>query len=182
MAQYARPDSTVSAGNWLGNSTTIHGDTSDIDNSTYAYMAFFGSSTCEVGLSNVTDPSDDTNHVVYFSGYHTDIFGGGNLTVGIELLQGSTSIKQQNHSITNTNALYTTTLSTSEASNITDYTDLRFRFTAGSANYAIEVSHARFEVPDAASPPPPPPPPPSSNFIEMSNAQFRIEGLTNLGG
>ena len=150
MAQYARPDSTVSAGNWLGNSTTIHGDTSDIDNSTYAYMSFFGSSTCEVGLSNVTDPSDDTSHVVYFSGYHTDIFGGGNLTVGIELLQGSTSIKQQNHSVTETNALYTTTLSTSEASNITDYTDLRFKYTTTyDGTKEGRITEAWLEVPDA---------------------------------
>jgi len=182
MVQIANPDSTVTASTWQTESasSTLHPSINDGSNSTYITDTNFGSpGQCEVGLSDLTDPVSSSDHTIYISGMYVN-FGPQSVTV--YLYQGGSIRAQSSISLTNSFAGYSYTLNASEANSITDYTDLRFRFTAGSANYAIEVSHARFEVPDAASPPPPPPPPPSSNFIEISNAQFRIEGLTNLGG
>lgn len=165
MAQFARPDSTVTLTNW-GQSGSVHLtlDESSASDSDFTYSINNTTAELEVGLSNVSDPSVSTGHVVRFRYAKTNAgtpdSGGSNSELTVRLLQGTTVIGGTS-TITVSSGTWTAgsfTLTALETDNITDYTDLRIEFAivGGGGSPANRrgagISWAELEVPDAAPP------------------------------
>lgn len=162
--QFARPDSDITKDNWddpaPGNNNNILYDDidessqSDADYSTSGAISLLDTTeTWEVGLSNVVDPQSSSNHIVRYA-YGKDAAGGVGIDLTVRLLQGSTTIKSWTHNdIANGFTLATQTLSAAEADSITNYSDLRLRFTAdyfnGITARSAQISWAELEVPPA---------------------------------
>ena len=156
MTQHARPDSDESASNWTGSYTAIDeetpGDADYIEGSEYA------NGTCEKGLSNVTDPASSTGHTIKFRARQSAA-PGFQRYLDVSLVQG-TSVIASHSTVTLSGSAwvdYSYTLSSGEADSITDYTDLRLRFTStgdtgtpAPNRRAVYVSWADFEIPDAS--------------------------------
>lgn len=144
MAQTARPDSDITtdwttAPLWSKIDEAVADDADFITDSTSGHVA-------EVTLTDVTDPNSSSNHIVYWR--HRS---GTNPNVTIALYQGTTLIASTVASTTV--AAFTDinfTLSGAEADAITDYSDLRLRFT-NNANVNYRVSQAYLEVPDVVA-------------------------------
>lgn len=155
MAQYGRPDSDVSFDAcWSG--TYLYIDEETYSDSDYLTCDMATNGDAEVGLSNVTDPASGSGHTVRFRAWQQNTVN--QRTLQVELLQGSTVISTYSAFNLPTSATsYSWTLTSTEADNITDYTDLRLRFTAGGNvdppgknQAAVYVSWAELEVPDAS--------------------------------
>ena len=101
MAQYAVPDSDVSDGDWveiggffppydlwdLVNNGIEGGTPSQSDGIVYQDNA--GSNTCELSLQNLTDPDDNTGHIIrVFANYAS--FGSETLRVAV--FDGATQV------------------------------------------------------------------------------------------
>lgn len=144
MTQYARPTSDVSNTGWGTAPLWSKVDEAVADDADLISASSSGN-VCEVGMGSVTDPNGNTGHKITIRRR-----SGGGHSCTIALVQGTTVIA----SFTDTTAGGTFTdtnytLSSSEADAITNYADLRLRFTLGaSVNYRI--SQAFFETPDAA--------------------------------
>lgn len=153
MAQYARPDSDVTVSGWTASAgSTLY---ECIDEASYSDTDYISriraDDTCEVGLSNVTDPVSASGHVLRVRNAKS---GSGSLgTCSALLMQGGTTIGTWTltANATTTDAF---TLSASEANAISDYTDLRVRVTVDWVSGIItglQVTWIEFEVPDAPS-------------------------------
>jgi hypothetical protein len=114
----------------------------------------FGNATTnalEVALNSVTDPTGNTGHIVHYAVRSFNGAAGGE-TGKVELFQGTTLIATSG-SISLNRTTFTAgsfTLSGAEADSITNYADLRLRFTGvtlGSGEW-YGVSWANMEVPD----------------------------------
>ena len=156
MAQFARPDSDVTAGNWTPQGGPV--SLFDTMNEVVANDADFAESASnptadlmEVGLSNLDDPALSTGHVLRYR-YQKDSAAGAQIDLVVDLVQGTTVIATFTHLdiqpgfITQAQAL-----TVPQADAITDYTDLRIRFTADNpgagATREAHVSFAEFEIP-----------------------------------
>lgn len=158
MAQIARPDSDVSSSiYWSGSYTLI--DEVTPDDGDYLTCGNNGNGTTEKGLSNVGDPGSSADHIVRFRAWQSQNTKQRGLTV--TLVQGSTVIATYatGDLIRNSPTAYSFTLTGDEADSITDYSDLRLRFTStgdvGTPTYQrayVYVSWAEFEVPEAEEP------------------------------
>jgi hypothetical protein len=88
------------------------------------------SAVFEVKVTNLTDPTSSTGHYVHFV-YGKDVSGGTTVNLKVDLVQATTVIATQQ---LNNIAVYpvegSIVLSGAEADAITDYTNLRLRFTA----------------------------------------------------
>src|SRR5574338_160007 len=162
--QFARPDSDITKDNWDdatgGNNNNVLYDEidesaqNDADYSTSGPLSLLDTiETWEVGLSNVIDPQSSSNHIVRYA-YGKDASGGAQINLTVYLLQGGTQIASWTHSnIANGFTLATQTLSAAEADSITNYSDLRLRFTAtyssGISARSAQISWAELEVPPA---------------------------------
>jgi hypothetical protein len=157
MAQFARPDSDVSAGLWdhIGTPTTLYECIDEVtpnDGTDYIECLNGDDSTCEVGLSTVTDPAVGTGHIIRFTMQGTG--SGGPERCEVQLFDGAT---QRATTGTQTSrgawAQKTYTLSAAEADAIVDYTDLRFKIISSNlgASEDMWVTQAELEVPDAAA-------------------------------
>jgi len=145
MAQYGRPDSDVATGSWT--TAPLYQKIDEVTPSDTDYITQPTSGgTAEVGLGDVTDPSSNSTHVIRVRAR----YALQNPSFTFKLMDGSTTIKSQVITLTTTPTTYQYTLTSTEADNITDYTDLRFQLVAGSvfAGGAF-VSWAEFECPDA---------------------------------
>lgn len=135
------PDGDVSTGGW----TTDTGGTSNlyaaldeglnVDLTDYVISPVNPSSqTFEVTFSNPGGtPEDDTNHVlaIWYGGLFDGPAPVGGTPLTFTLLQGTTTIKTWTRTPTDETPIFEKfTLLTSEAANITDYTNLRLRVTA----------------------------------------------------
>lgn len=153
MAQFARPDSDVDAGAWTySTGATLFGciDETSYDEADYIQLNNSAGSTCELGLSNVTDPASSTGHIIRVRARKV---GTGTITCTAYLFQGAT--QKATFSVTVGTSFATTeyTLTSGEADSISDYNDLRLKFTGvcnAAARYIL-VAWAEFEVPAAAS-------------------------------
>lgn len=156
MAQYARPDSDVSAGSWTPSTgATLYGVIDESSASDADYMELSGSPldfTADIGLSSVTDPASSSGHTIRWREYAEGIAAAE--TLAVYLYQGASLIATlRTGSVTRlawTDRSYT--LSGAEADSITDYTDLRIRFTGSFTALGtdlLRVSWAEMEVPDA---------------------------------
>jgi len=157
MAQFARPDSTVSAGGWTAvGAATLHAATDEVtpNGATDYAEANSGDTTMELGLSDVNDPGSSTGHTIRVTALA--VGSGQPERLDISLYQGGTLIvgafSGQNIDRSAYTA-YTYTLSALEADSITDYTNLRFRIavaTIGGGTERLRVTQAELEVPDAS--------------------------------
>jgi len=160
MTQYARPDGDVSTGSWTDDSAGFENlyqaidESGTADDTDYIYSIEQESGspdTATFTLSNVTDPSGSTLHKVTYRAKGDG--GEGDVpTLTVVLLDGSTSIASwTNSSVATSFTDYTNTLTATEANNISDYTDLKLRFTraVGDPMSEIYVSQSFFECPDA---------------------------------
>ena len=158
MAQFLRPDGNVTQSGFTGGFAEI--DEASASDSDFAYGANNTAATLEVSLSNATDPVSSSNHVVRYRVAKTNngtVDGGGNaVTVTAHLYQGTTLIASDTaRTATGTWTAYSFTLTGTQADAITDYNDLRLRFTTTasgggpSVRRGGAVSWAELEVPDA---------------------------------
>lgn len=156
MTQYARPSSDITTTNWTrstgAGTFASHIDEASADDADYIYTQTQGSGV-EIKLGSVTDPAGNTSHTVNLRYYVAGSGGGERHTV--LLLQGGTTIATVvNNAAMSPRATWnavTYTLTTGEADAITDYTDLRLRFTAATlgAGEEYRISWAEMNVPDA---------------------------------
>ncbi len=156
MTQYARPDSDVSVGGWTTADLyakideTPYSDADEIQAQVRA-----SNQTCEVGLSDVTDPTSSSAHVIKIRAkFSTN--NSRTATLDVLLIEGTTTRATFNTgTLTTGYAEYSYTLSGAEADAISDYTNLRLRFVGkmnagGSGTSCITfVSWAEVGVPDA---------------------------------
>jgi len=154
MTQYARPISPdISTGGWTPTPLYVQIDEetpgdSDYNTSTKNATA----DTFEVTLQSLSTPSVDTGHTVNYRA-RCDKSSNGNIAVS--LVQGTTVIRSYDPGFLTTSfAPYSFTLTEGEAQNITDYTDLRLRFSGTcTANAYVFVSWAELQIPDAGAAP-----------------------------
>jgi hypothetical protein len=155
MAQFLRPSSDVTTTNWTRNSgssafwTYINEVTADAGDYVQTQTQ---SASLEVGLSTVDVPVNRDDHIVRLQAWVLGSNPAERHTV--LLLQGATTIATvaNNAVITrNTPTTLSYTLTTNQANSITDYSNLRLRFTAGTlgSGETYRVSWAEMEVPDA---------------------------------
>jgi archaellum component FlaF (FlaF/FlaG flagellin family) len=165
--QFARPDSDITNNNnWDdpapgGDNDNILYDEideptrNDADYTTSGPIDIIldNSETWEVGLSDVTDPQSSSGHIVKYV-YRKDSSGNPQIDLTVTLLQGTTTIASWSHNNINQNfVLREQTLTAVQANSITDYTDLRLRFTAvhagiGLGSHTVIISWAELVVPD----------------------------------
>ena len=156
MAQFARPDSTISAGLWdpVGGPATLWECVDEVaanDSIDYIEALNGENTTCELGLSNVTDPTTNTGHIIRFKMQGTG--SGGPERCQVQLFDGATLIADTG--IQASRAAWGTktyTLTATEADNIGDYTDLRFKIVSSNLAAAEDmwVTWAELEVPEAS--------------------------------
>ena len=161
--QLARPSADVSnAGAWSPTPLFAEIDEPTADDSVTAVVSKNNPSTTdtfEVSLSSLNDPNASTGHIIR---YRTRKQGGVKTEeLRVDLYQGTTLIRQGNWTggLGTSWTTFTDTLTSGEADAITDYTNLRLRFTpratGGGQPAPIEVTWAEFEVPvqQASNPP-----------------------------
>lgn len=143
MTQYARPDADITT-QWTttplwSKIDEVSADDADfIQDSTSGHVA-------EVSLSNVSDPGVSSGHVVRYRKRT-----GTSPNVTLALYQGATLIASTTDTTTaGSFGDASFTLSGAEADAITDYTDLRLRFT-NNANVNYRISQVYFECPDVS--------------------------------
>lgn len=152
MPQIARPDSDVSAGTWITAPLWSRVDEAAADDGDLIESAATPSnSTCEVALSDLSDPSSSSGHIIRARRRKSGIATTG-WTLAVRLKEGATTratLSTDANSDTFATASYT--LSAAEADSITDYTNLRLEFVANGAVLLdrVQVSWAEFEVPNA---------------------------------
>jgi len=125
------PISDIYVGSWKNevDGTVLYPSVADSNDATYAwYQAASGGEYFEVKLASpVGVPTTGNRHFIWRA-YRKE--GTESLTVKCELRQGSsTSIASDTQILTDSVAEYMYILTSGEAANITDYTDLRLRIT-----------------------------------------------------
>ncbi len=166
MAQFARPSSDIVTSPWT--TTPLWSDIDDgaSPDGTVILSDSSPDSTepFAVELSDVTDPSSSTGHIIRCH-WAKNSNGGGAHRGQAELRQGYVSEGSQGTLIatltgaaidTTTLTTQTYTLSAAEADNITDYSDLQLRVWAEKSNGTTgnrvwKIDYVELEVPDAGS-------------------------------
>lgn len=127
--RFGRPSSDVSLGSWM----TKDGGTSniylEIDESTYSDTDYIlGTGTYETLLSSIAEPTDHTYHAVHYRYYKK---GTSTVNLVVSLYDGTTEIASWTHNNIGASVVDATQyLNTTQASNITSYSNLRIRFSA----------------------------------------------------
>lgn len=150
--QQLDPASTVTANSWTASSTTLHGDTSDGSDSTKISNGSTADN-CELALDSGSDPTVHTGHTVSFRANVTGGSGGPE-RFDVWLYEGTTLIATPFNNIALTDDPSWTThtytlIAVGEADQITDYTDLRLRFTASAlgGGETMHVSQMWLDLP-----------------------------------
>lgn len=130
------PTSDVSTGAWIpipSSPTTLY---DKIDETTASWTDYIQSSdspvtadVCEVALSSAGNPAQTSGHVVDYV-YRKNITGGDRIDLTVRLMQGVTEIASWTHTDIGTEVTANQLLSSTQAGNITDYSNLRLRFEA----------------------------------------------------
>lgn len=140
--QLAAPISDVTLGSWEGvpaGSPTEVGSPTELwpmidevvaDDADYIQSVLTPTNdTCEVLLTSLSDPIIHTGHIVRYR--YNKQFDAGQIDLTVKLMQGGTEIASWSHSdISVTLVTAEQTLTGAQVNAITDYTDLRLRFTA----------------------------------------------------
>jgi hypothetical protein len=141
MTQFARPDADITT-DWTTTPLWSKVDEASADDADFIQDSTSGH-VAELNLSDVSDPVSASTHVVRWRRR-----SGTSPNVTIALYQGATLIASSTDTTTSGSfADASFTLSGAEADAITDYTDLRLRFT-NNANVNYRVSQCWFECPD----------------------------------
>ena len=136
--QTARPSSDISDGSWRNESDSALNLYASIDETSASDADHIksgispSSDVCEVALSSVSDPLSSSNHKVRYR--YKKNPGTETINLTIALVQGTTVIAST--VLTDISDTFTDgefTLSSGEADSITNYADLRLRFTANKA-------------------------------------------------
>ena len=164
MVQYAVPTGDISDGTWVtdggGSDLSAQVDSGIIggtsDDATYiTENGDFFPAECDLALSGLSDPSDHNDHVLRIRARHDGGLNSSFYTLAYNLYQGASLIAGFNANpsdgLSTTWTTFSGTLSTSEASGISDYTALSVRLQANTFNTAdaVRVSEVELEVPDA---------------------------------
>jgi hypothetical protein len=149
MSQTGRPASDITVGSW--GTAPLWSKINDGNDGTYISTTT-AATTGEVKLDSLDAPIGE-GHILTIRAYASGSGGPERLNTW-GLIQGSTEIAMQNDSITrNSFNPYTITLSSAQIANISDYTDLRVRFTAAQSNgETLRISNITFVIPDGAPP------------------------------
>lgn len=133
MPQFARPTSDVALGGWSGPAfSAIDEAIADDLDFTQSPSAPAGAAL-EVALGAVEDPQSSSGHIVRYRIQKASA-GGAVINVDVALVQGTTVIASWSHAdVQNGFVQYAQTLSAAQADAITNYADLRLRFTATQA-------------------------------------------------
>ena len=129
----ARPDADISSGTWQPNNglmTNLYGSldetvADDIDYILIEYVNPVVQQTCELRLSDMVVPAGSTIMMRFRA---MRVFPAGSAILEVRLMQGSTQIAMYTPTLTASFADYSYTLSAEEAASITDYADLRVKF------------------------------------------------------
>jgi len=172
MAQFLRPDGDITT-TGVGGGTFASIDEEVASDSDFVWTDDNTAAVYEVSLSNVTDPGTDSGHILRYrvskaDGGVPNNNSGSVVTLNVELYQGATQIQL----IENTLALglwadRSLAFTPAFISSITDYTDLRLRFTCTNSGGSpanrrgMAISWTELEVPD--------PPAPSTRRIMIIN-------------
>lgn len=158
MAQFARPDTDVSKTNWtgVGDTTNLYENVNEVSASDSDYnTSSTDEAILEFNLTSVTDPENHASHVVRWR-WQVSGGGGPKESGSVFLYEGgtlrATCADQATLPDSWTSDSYT--LTTGEASNISDYSDLRIRFQvkAIGGGESMQVSWAELEVPEYVAP------------------------------
>lgn len=160
MAQFARPTGDISRGSW----TTQSGGTADLwasldeeaaDDSDYVISAIGNNSAYEVRLSSVAPAVIPRNHTLFLRGAK-HAANGNTKGVDVSLVQGTTVLGTQSFpNLPATVTQQSIDLPRAMAAGITDYSDLRLRFTptgittGGSSRRRVVITGAALRVPSA---------------------------------
>ena len=158
MAQFLRPDSTVTATSFTGGFADIDETTaSDAD---FAFTPDASAGTLEVGLLNPTGtPGAGSTTIRYRLGKSNDGVldqaGTGQPTCTVSLVQGTTILTSD--TLRTVSGLTDYTWSSVDTSGVTDWNDVRLRFVAGSSGgnptnrRGLAVIWAELEAPEPAA-------------------------------
>jgi len=160
MAQLLRPDGDVTTSSWSGSYTAI--DEVSADDADYGYSANGSAATFEFSLGNPSTPISGTCTFRYRIAQTNSgaVDGTGTASVcRLALFEGGTQIAiDSDRTSTGTWTQYSFTFA---ASAVTDWTDVRGRFTADSHGGSpgnrrgSALSWAELETPDQTPPPKP---------------------------
>jgi hypothetical protein len=122
---YLRPSSDITTGSWSPSTgTTLYGVLDEVTADDADYIQAATATGCEIKLSAGSTPTSRDNHTIKYR----LLAGSGNIAVVLKC--GSTTIKSWNHVLTGSAQDFSQALSNAEATNITDYSDLRVTFTS----------------------------------------------------
>ena len=117
---YLRPASDISTGDWTPSSgTSLYETLNEVYATDSDYIQTTTASTCEIKLSAGNTPSIKEYHTLKYR----LLPGTGNLSIALKC--GTTTIKTWNHTLTNIAQDISNTLTVAEATNITDYSNIR---------------------------------------------------------
>lgn len=122
--QLLAPNQDITSGSWLPSTgATLYGvlDEASPDPSDYAYT--YGASTFEVKLSTGNSPTANAPQTMRYQ------LLAGSGTIQVTLKQGATTIASWSHSLTGATQLFYQTLTSGQATSISDYSDLRVEVT-----------------------------------------------------
>lgn len=145
-----RPDGDISnTGGWAevgpGSSLWEAIDEVTTDNDTsYIHVSSGVGKVCEVRLEMIADPATSANHQIFFRARRTS---GSASTVKVELVENATvRASSAIESLTNSYQDFTYDLSAGEINSITDFDDLRLRFTGSVLTDTVRVTQAYFDT------------------------------------
>jgi hypothetical protein len=156
MPQFARPESDITTTNWTrstgSNAFYTYINETTANNDPYVQTQTTNSGL-EVKLSAVTNPQSTSDHIVRIRNWMVGT--GGPEARTILLLQGATTIATliSGNLVRTVGTENVITLTGAQAGAITDYSDLRLRFTATTlaSGETYRVSWAELEVPDVSA-------------------------------
>lgn len=161
MPQYARPASDVSNIGWTrssGSSDYALIDESSADDADYIQFTWSGAANeCEVGLSAISTPASTSGHIVRYRVREASLPSFVYPTnLSVSLLEGATVIASDLIGVGIVGTTWTDfsfNLSSTEAGNISDYSNLslKFEMTQGDPGETIQVSWAEYQAPNAAA-------------------------------
>lgn len=147
MAQYERPDADISTGSW--GASPLWSKLDEVSYSDADYISCSVSTTCEIRLSDATDPISSSGHIIRVRAKAST----GENSITVSLLQGANLIHSYDISSGITYSTNEHTLTATETNSISDYTDLRLRFDNTQISGISYISWVEFEIPDASGVP-----------------------------
>ena len=185
-AQYARPNSTVTAAGWTPVAAgTLHEALDEVSGNDTDYITSGNGNNSSVilGLSPIVDPGTYTsNHILRYRCQSSNGAKGPE-RCNVALYQGTTQIYVAPNASASVGAFSLQSFTIPDASAITDYSALRVHLISDAldAGESIEISWVELEVPDAVATTPPTVTSPT--FADVTDTTATLGGnVTDNGG